>query len=84
LQRRELDAMSFAFKVTQQRWEDLDGDEADPGTAPVRRIQEVKLFDVSVVNNPANPATVVQMRKSSDGMSVAEAMAALDAWRRPA
>lgn len=82
LDRGELDAMSFAFRVTRQRWEDEDGNEADPRTAPVRRIQEVKLYDVSVVSFPANPATVVQMKSQrSDGMSLAEARAALEALR---
>lgn len=53
LERGELDAMSFAFKATRQEWNE-DYSE--------RRILEVKLFDVSVVSFPANPATVVQAR----------------------
>jgi HK97 family phage prohead protease len=81
LERGELDAMSFAFKVTRQRWENEDGNTADPKSAPVRRIQEVKLYDVSVVSFPANPATAVQMQTNRDGMSVAEARAALSALR---
>jgi HK97 family phage prohead protease len=53
LERGEIDAMSFAFKVLRQEW---DGDYIN------RRITEVKLFDVSVVSFPANPATVVGIR----------------------
>jgi hypothetical protein len=83
LERRELDAMSFAFKVTRQRWEDDEGREADPMHAPVRRIQEVRLFDVSVVSFPANPATYVAAR-GAGGLSIAEARAQWDALRRPA
>jgi HK97 family phage prohead protease len=85
LERRELDAMSFAFKVTRQRWEDDDGHEMDPMTAPVRRIQEVRLFDVSVVSFPANPATYVQVRENGDGgLSITEARTQWDALRHPA
>lgn len=51
--RGELDAMSFAFTATRQEWND-DYTE--------RRILELRLFDVSVVSFPANPATVVQAR----------------------
>lgn len=77
-----LDAMSFAFRVTRQRWEDEAGEEADPMSAPVRRILEVKLYDVSVVSFPANPATAVQLKSSrSAGMSLTEAKAAVDALR---
>jgi HK97 family phage prohead protease len=85
LERRELDAMSFAFKVIRQRWEDEEGREMDPMRAPVRRIQEVRLFDVSVVSFPANPATYVQVRAGVDGsLSIAEARAEWDTLRRPA
>lgn len=81
IQRRELDAMSFAFTVLRQRWEDLDGNEDDPMTAPVRRIQEVKLFDASVVSFPANPAASVGLKqdRSASGMSLDEARALRDA-----
>jgi phage head maturation protease len=33
-----------------------------------RTIREVKLFDVSVVTFPANPATVAQLRDSTDSV----------------
>lgn len=50
-----LDSMSFAFAAMQQEW---NGDYTE------RRITELRLFEVSVVKWPANPATVVQMRKA--------------------
>lgn len=86
MERGELDAMSFAFQVTRQQWETEDGARADPKNAPVRRIQEVKLFDVSVVSFPANAATAVQLKSArpSDAMSLDEAKAILDEIRRSA
>jgi len=57
-----LDAMSLAMKVLRQEWND-DYTE--------RFITEVKLYDVSVVSFPANPATVVQVRNdSTESLSV--------------
>lgn len=57
MERGDLDQMSFAFKVLRQEWsEDYS----------VRTISEVKLYDVSVVTYPANPATVVQLQRSDD------------------
>jgi HK97 family phage prohead protease len=53
MSRGDLDAMSFAFKAVRQSF-DTQTD--------VRTINELKLYDVSVVTFPANPATVVQMR----------------------
>jgi uncharacterized protein len=73
LERGELDAMSFAFRATRQEWNE-DFTE--------RRILEVKLYDVSVVSFPANPATAVQLRgEPSEGLSLAAAKAAADALR---
>lgn len=53
LESGDLDAMSFAFRVLRQEWNE-DYTE--------RRILEVKLYDVSVVSFPANPATVASLR----------------------
>lgn len=50
--RGDLDKMSFAFQVTKQAWSP-DGMQRD--------IQEVRLFDVSVVTFPANGATSAQL-----------------------
>jgi HK97 family phage prohead protease len=51
--RGDADEMSFAFRVTRQEWNE-DYTE--------RTITEVRLFDVSVVTFPANPATAVMLR----------------------
>lgn len=78
LQRGELDAMSFAFEVTKQSWNE-DYTE--------RLITETRLFDVSVVSFPANPATVVGLRsgvpatREKRGMSLSMARAQMDALR---
>lgn len=53
MERGEAHSMSFAFRVLRQEWND-DYTERD--------ITELGLVDVSVVNYPANPATVAQLR----------------------
>ena len=55
MRRGDLDQMSFGFQVTQDEWND-DMSE--------RTIREVKLFDVSVVTYPANPATSVSLNSA--------------------
>lgn len=55
MERGDLDEMSFAFQVMRQEW--------SPDYTQ-RDITEVKLFDVSVVTYPANPATSVGLRAS--------------------
>lgn len=74
LERGDVDECSFAFQVLRQEWND-DYTE--------RRILEVKLFDVSIVTYPANPAAVVQLRTEtkSSGMSLALAQAIADQGR---
>jgi HK97 family phage prohead protease len=59
MDRGDLDQMSLAFRVLRQDW--MNSDRSGPGY-DVRQITEMKLFDVSVVTYPANPATVAQMR----------------------
>ncbi len=56
MDRGDADQMSFAFRVTQQDWND---DYTD------RTIREAQLFDVSVVTYPANPATSVSLRSAA-------------------
>jgi HK97 family phage prohead protease len=51
--RGDMDEMSFAFRAVRQSWDD---------SYEVRTINELKLYDVSVVTFPANPATVAQIR----------------------
>lgn len=76
LEQRTADSMSFAFRVTRQEWNE-DYTE--------RRILEVRLYDVSVVNYPANPAAVAQIRqertepKPSTGIPVSLARAQAEA-----
>lgn len=72
----QLRRMSFAFQVIRERWEDKTGEEADPMTAPVRRILEVKLYDASVVSFPANPNTT-SFAPTGRSMSLAEAKSLL-------
>ena len=55
-QRRDLDDMSFAFQVIRQEW---NGDYTE------RDILEVKLFDVSLVTYPANPAATALLRSAT-------------------
>lgn len=56
MDRGDLDEMSLAFQAVKSEWND-DYTE--------RRISEMKLFDVSVVTYPANPATVAQIRNEA-------------------
>ena len=60
LTRGDVDAMSFAFRALRQEWN------ADYTS---RLIREVQLYDVSIVGEPANPATVVALR-SDDRIEV--------------
>lgn len=53
MERGDLDEMSFAFQVVRGEW--------SPDFTQ-RDIHEVKLFDVSVVTYPANPATSAALR----------------------
>lgn len=83
MERGDVDQMSFAFRVVRDSW-NRDYTE--------RTISEVRLYDVSVVTYPANPATVVKLRGDDDepeaaatpGRSVANArrIASADADRR--
>jgi len=73
MERGDMDEMSVAFKVIRQEW-NSDWTE--------RRIDEIKLFDVSVVTAPANPATFVRLEDEdpADARS-ASRLAELRAWR---
>jgi hypothetical protein len=53
MERGDMDQMSFAFRVLRDEW---NGDYSE------RKIYEFKLFDVSMVTYPANPATVAKVR----------------------
>jgi HK97 family phage prohead protease len=88
MERGDVDQMSFAFRVVRDQW---NADYSE------RTISEVKLYDVSVVTYPANPATVVKLRgddqpaedatdeaPKASGRSVAQArrLASVDASKR--
>lgn len=55
--RGDMDQMSFAFEVTRQEW--------SPDYS-LRRITEVKLYDVSVVTYPANDQTMALISAGTD------------------
>lgn len=68
MDREDMDEMSFAFQVLRQEW---NADYTE------RRILEVKLFDVSVVTYPANPAAVAQLRADDPAPETSPAPAGL-------
>jgi HK97 family phage prohead protease len=75
LDRGDVDQMSFAFMVMRQEWN---------GDYTVRTITELKLFDVSAVTYPANPATIIGARSDTPapvvpGMSLSLAIAMAEA-----
>ena len=59
ISRGDLDAMSFGFTVQRDRWEQVDGKQ-------MRFIEDVDLFDVSVVAYPAYADTTVALRSMPD------------------
>jgi len=63
VERGDLDAMSFGFTVTQDRWEKKDGHNT-------RYIQDVDLYDISVVAFPANPDTTLALRSLEGDQSI--------------
>ena len=65
MERGDMDQMSFAFQVVRGEW---SNDYTE------RMISEVKLFDVSVVTYPANPATIVKLREDDEQTEQADAV----------
>ena len=65
--------MSFAFKIKEQRWENLD---SDMPTIIITTF--AKVFEVSAVNNPAYQETDINAR---DKNALDNAKAALDSAR---
>lgn len=55
IERGDISGMSFGFEVTKQTWDET-------GPVPVRTIEAVNLFEVSVVAFPAYPDTTIAMR----------------------
>ncbi len=65
LERGDIDGMSFGFHTVTDKWETIDGEE-------VRTLEEVKLFDVSVVTYPAYPDTSVAVRSLEQAQEAAK------------
>lgn len=55
MKRGDLDKMSFAFIPTRQSWD-------DSGDMPKRMIQDLELYDVSIVTTPAYDGTEIGLR----------------------
>jgi HK97 family phage prohead protease len=55
MKRGDLDKMSFAFMPERQEWDDR-------GEVPKRTIQDLRLFDVSIVTTPAYDGTEIGLR----------------------
>lgn len=73
VERGDVTGMSFAFRVKEQKWEKLDTD------YPTRRITKIgKVYEVSVVNDPAYEETDISAR---DKEALESARAALDSVR---
>lgn len=77
MERGDLDEMSFAFQAIRQKWNAENTE---------RTITEVKLFDVSLVTYPANPAASAYLRQEKTdshtptrGMSLSLARAEAEA-----
>ena len=65
LKRGDLVSMSFGFYNVEDTWETRDG-------MDVRIIKQARLFDVSVVANPAYPATQVNVRSHKNYLAQKE------------
>ena len=59
MKRGDLNKMSFAFQATRQEWDET-------GDIPLRIIHECRLFDVSIVTNPAYGGTDIGLRSLKD------------------
>ncbi len=70
ISRGDIDGMSFAFRIKEQTWENLDTD------MPTRRIKKIaKVYEVSAVNQPAYSDTDINAR---DKEALENAINALD------
>jgi HK97 family phage prohead protease len=58
IRRKDVDQMSFAFDAVRTEWIEQEND------YPIRRLLEVKLYDVSPVTFPAYPDTYVAVRNA--------------------
>ena len=75
LSRGDITGMSFAFIVNEARWTDLDSEK------PLRRIMSFsRIFEVSLVTNPAYEGTSVQA--ASEGETLESVRASLESERK--
>ena len=75
IRRGDITGMSFAFIANEVRWEDLDTDK------PLRRIMSFsRIFEVSLVTNPAYPGTSAQV--ASEGEALESVRASLESARK--
>jgi len=58
IRRKDVDQMSFSFDAVRTEWTDQEND------LPIRRLLEVKLYDVAPVTFPAYPDTDVAVRSA--------------------
>jgi hypothetical protein len=73
--RGDITGMSFAFIANEERWDDLDTEK------PLRRIMSFsRIFEVSIVTNPAYPGTSVQA--ASEGEALESVRASLESARK--
>ena len=73
--RGDITGMSFAFIVNEEKWDDLDSEK------PLRRIMGFsRIFEVSVVTNPAYEGTSVQA--ASEGEALESVRASLESARK--
>lgn len=77
LRARNVDQMSFAFRVVGAAGESWD-DEPEDGGKPIRTLRELALFDVSAVTFPAYPQTDGGLRASIN--AVAERRGMVVSW----
>ena len=75
IKRGDITGMSFAFITNEERWEDLDTEK------PLRRIMSFsRIFEVSIVTNPAYSGTSVQA--ASEGNALESVRASLESARQ--
>jgi len=86
VQRGDITGGSFGFRTVGEEWLDVGAEERDDdGDVPLRRLTEVRLFDVGPVTFPAYPDTAMAMRSMADWAVSAEKnldVAALERRRR--
>lgn len=72
MRRKDMDEMSFAFRVKAQEWSVAPGYEDLDDDMSLRKITEVSLHkgDVSVVNFGANPTTHADIRSTIDALEM--------------